>query len=243
MAGKYYVVAKGNQPGIFDSWAKAEIQVKGFGGAVFKSFKDLNEAEAWYEEITNEAPTYHFAHAVSALKGDAPSALKPQEALTAGKVVVYTDGGAIDNPGPGGYGVVLLFGAPPKTARKELSGGYRRTTNNRMEIMALIAALHALKRQSDVAVYADSRYLINSIEKGWAQRWRDNGWVRNGNGGSEPVPNADLWEQLLDLLAQHTVAFVWLKGHAGSRENERCDALARAAARQSDLPEDEGFNG
>jgi len=243
VAGKYYVVAKGNQTGIYDSWAKAEVQVKGFGGAVFKGFKDLSEADAWYEEITGDAPVYHFAHAVSATKANEPPAQKPQDALATGKVVVYTDGGAIDNPGPGGYGVVLLFGAPPKTARKELSGGFRRTTNNRMEIMALIAALQALKRQSDVVVYADSRYVINSIEKGWAQRWRDGGWVRNGDKGSESVPNADLWEQLLDLLAQHTVSFVWLKGHAGTRENERCDALARAAARQSDLPEDEGFSG
>ncbi len=250
MAGKYYVVAKGNQPGIYDSWPKAEVQVKGFGGAVFKGFKALIDAEDWFEEATGDAPVYHFAKPlISDESQPKQPVIKPNDALVEGKVVIYTDGGAIDNPGAGGYGVVLLFGAPPKTARKELSGGFRYTTNNRMEIIALIMALQVLKRQSEVVVYADSRYVINSIEKGWALRWRENNWerARKSETGDtseiEKVPNADLWAQLLELLAHHTVSFVWLKGHAGARENERCDQLAREAARHRDLPEDEGMNG
>ena len=240
------MVAKGNQIGIYDNWPKAEAQVKGFGGAVFKGFKALIDAEDWFEEVTGSAPVYHFAKPLISDESKQAPTIKPNDALIEGKVVIYTDGGAIENPGQGGYGVVLLFGAPPRTARKELSGGFRYTTNNRMEIMAVLVALRTLKRQSDVVIYADSRYVINSIEKGWALRWRDNNWERVKSGtddATEPVPNADLWEQLLTLLEQHTVSFVWLKGHAGARENERCDQLARAAARQSDLPEDEGFAG
>ena len=245
VAGKYYVVAKGNQPGIYDSWPKAEVQVKGFGGAVFKGFKALIDAEDWFEEVAGEAPVYHFAKPlISDESQPKQPTIKPNDALAEGKVVVYTDGGAIDNPGPGGYGVVLLFGAPPKTVRKELSGGFRHTTNNRMEIIALITALGALKRHSDVVVYSDSRYVINSIEKGWALRWRENNWERASKSDAsevEGVPNADLWAHLLELLTQHTVSFVWLKGHGGVRENERCDQLAREATRRPDLPDDEGM--
>jgi ribonuclease HI len=150
------------------------------------------------------------------------------------KVTIYTDGGCINNPGPGGFGVVLRY----DSHRKELSGGYRRTTNNRMEILAAIAGLEALREPCRVTLYSDSQYLVNAIEKGWAERWQANGWMRNKK---EKAINPDLWERLLDLCRTHTVKFEWLRGHAGHSENERCDELATAAARGSNLAIDEGY--
>ena len=135
-------------------------------------------------------------------------------------VTLYTDGAASGNPGPGGYGVILEF----QGKRKELSGGYRRTTNNRMELLAAIVGLEALKERCEVTLYTDSAYLVNAINEGWAQRWRAHGWMRNKN---EPALNPDLWERLLRLCEQHEVHFVWVKGHAGHPENERCDQLAQ----------------
>lgn len=152
------------------------------------------------------------------------------------RVTIYTDGGCIGNPGPGGYGVVLLYG--PK--RREMSGGFRRTTNNRMEIMAAIAGLEALRYRCAVTIYTDSRYLANSIMLGWAARWRRNGWKRNQK---EIAVNADLWERLLDLCARHEVRFEWLKGHAGDTENECCDRLSMHAAQSPDLATDVGYEG
>ncbi len=146
-------------------------------------------------------------------------------------VTIYTDGGALGNPGPGGYGVVLKHGEH----RKELSGGFRRTTNNRMELLAAIEALRALKARCRVTLHTDSKYMVNGITKGWAKRWRANDWMRNER---DPALNPDLWETLLDLCAQHNVRFVWVKGHAGNPDNERCDELAKEAAAQSNLPPD-----
>jgi len=138
------------------------------------------------------------------------------------KVTVYTDGACSGNPGPGGYGAVLLCGAH----RKELSGGTLQTTNNRMEMMGAIIALETLKSVCEVEVYSDSRYLVDAVEKGWVVRWKANGWRRNKR---EPALNVDLWERLLPLLATHKVKFNWMKGHSGHPENERCDFLARTA--------------
>ncbi len=150
------------------------------------------------------------------------------------QVTLYTDGGCINNPGPGGYGVVLLY----DSHRKELSGGFRKTTNNRMEILAAIAGLRALKESCRVTLYSDSQYLVNAIEKGWARRWQSNGWMRNKN---EKALNPDLWEKLLELCEIHKVHFEWLRGHAGHDENERCDELATSAARSSNLAIDEVY--
>jgi ribonuclease HI len=150
------------------------------------------------------------------------------------KVTIYTDGGCIGNPGPGGYGVVLLYGSH----RKELHGGFRRTTNNRMEIMAAIVGLRALKTKCAVTVYTDSQYLANAIMKGWAKRWRAKGWMRSKK---EKALNPDLWKQLLDLCAQHEVEFVWVRGHAGNPENERSDELSMHAAQRKGLPPDVGY--
>jgi len=150
------------------------------------------------------------------------------------EVTIYTDGGCIVNPGRGGYGVVLVSGKH----RKELSAGFRRTTNNRMEIMAAIAGLEALRRPCRVTVYSDSQYLVNAVELGWARRWRARGWMRSRN---EKALNPDLWERLLRACEPHDVKFRWLRGHAGHKENERCDELARAAANAPDLAVDEAY--
>ena len=149
-------------------------------------------------------------------------------------VTLYTDGGCINNPGPGGYGVVLIF----DSHRKELSGGFRRTTNNRMEIFAAIAGLEALKEPCRVTLFSDSQYLVYAIQKGWARKWQANGWRRNKK---ERAINPDLWERLLKLCEVHEVQFRWVRGHAGHTENERCDELAKSAARSPDLAADPGY--
>ena len=149
-------------------------------------------------------------------------------------VEIYTDGGAIGNPGPGGYGAVVLRGE----GREELSGGFRRTTNNRMQLAAAIAGLAALERPSAVTLHTDSKYVANGITKSWAEGWRRNDW-RKKNG--EKALNPDLWEKLLGLCARHEVSFRWVKGHAGIKENERCDELTGRWSRRKGLPADEAY--
>jgi ribonuclease HI len=149
-------------------------------------------------------------------------------------VTIYTDGACLGNPGPGGFGAVLLY----EDHRKELSGGFRLTTNNRMEIMAAIAALEALREKCRVTLHSDSQYLVNAMEQGWAARWRANNWRRNK---SETALNPDLWERLLECTERHKVAFRWLRGHVGDPENERCDRLAVAAAEGKNLGIDHGY--
>ena len=145
-------------------------------------------------------------------------------------IVIYTDGASRGNPGPGGYGVVLKF----KQHRKELSEGFRLTTNNRMELMAAIKGLEALKEPGhDVTIYSDSKYVIDAVEKGWLKSW-----VKKGFAGKK---NADLWLRFLKIYEQHQVKFVWVRGHAGNTENERCDQLAVASALGSQLLIDEGY--
>jgi ribonuclease HI len=150
------------------------------------------------------------------------------------EVTIYTDGGAVGNPGPGGYGVVLIHGKH----RRELSGGYRRTTNNRMEILAAIKGLEALKRHCRVTVYSDSQYVVNAMESGWAADWKAHGWMRNKK---ERAMNPDLWDRLLQLAGQHEVRFKWVRGHAGIKENERCDQLVRQATAGNNLQVDENY--
>lgn len=150
------------------------------------------------------------------------------------RITIHTDGSCLGNPGPGGYGVVLEYGE----RELELSGGFRRTTNNRMEILAVIVGLEALKGRCAVTVYSDSRYVVDAITKGWAVKWRANGWMRNRR---ERAVNPDLWERLLAALARHDVELRWVRGHAGNRGNVRADRLAVAAANGKNLPPDEGF--
>lgn len=139
------------------------------------------------------------------------------------KVALYTDGACRGNPGPGGWGAILQCGEQ----EKELSGGEPRTTNNRMELMAIIAGLEALKKSCDVTITTDSKYVVDAVTKGWAKKWQHNAWIKSDK---KPAKNPDLWERLLALLDRHTVTFVWVKGHAGHPENERCDQLAVEAA-------------
>ncbi len=138
-------------------------------------------------------------------------------------VDIYTDGACRGNPGPGGWGAILVYGG----REKELSGGERDTTNNRMELTAAIEALSALKVRCEVTLTSDSRYLIDGIEKGWAKSWRARGWKK---ADKSPALNPDLWGRLLDLLEKHDVTLVWVRGHVGHPYNERCDALATAYA-------------
>ncbi|MDJ1122216.1 ribonuclease HI [Olsenella sp. YH-ols2217] len=156
-------------------------------------------------------------------------------------VIVYTDGSSRGNPGPGGYGAVLLYTAPDGTEfRKELSQGFRETTNNRMEMLAVIAALEALKRPCAVSVHSDSQYVVNAHTKGWIKGWQKRGWK---TADKKPVKNRDLWERMAKAEEGHRVTFLWVKGHAGHELNERCDRLAVEAATGEDLLEDEGFCG
>lgn len=149
-------------------------------------------------------------------------------------VLIYTDGACIGNPGPGGYGVVIVAGVH----RAELSQGFRRTTNNRMEILAAIAGLQALTQKCRVTLFSDSEYVVKAMSLGWAKRWRAKGWKRNSR---EFALNPDLWERLLKLCEYHQVEFTWIRGHAGNSENERCDQLATQAAMGPHLSIDEGY--
>ncbi len=145
-------------------------------------------------------------------------------------VQIYTDGSSRGNPGPGGYGIVLVSGQ----RKKELSRGFRKTTNNRMELLAVIVALEALKRQGmDVLVVSDSKYVVDAISKGWITNWQRRGWTK--------VKNPDLWKRLLPLLRQQNVQFQWVKGHNNHPLNERCDRLAFNAATNDAVAIDQGF--
>lgn len=141
------------------------------------------------------------------------------------KIEIFTDGACSGNPGPGGYGVILRY----KGTSKELWGGDPSTTNNRMELTAVITALSALKEPCEVELYSDSKYIIDAVTKGWAKKWRANNWVKSDK---KKALNSDLWEKLLDLLEVHKVNFNWVKGHAGHPENERCDKLAVMGSKQ-----------
>ncbi|MCL2353696.1 MAG: ribonuclease HI [Defluviitaleaceae bacterium] len=153
---------------------------------------------------------------------------------------IYTDGACSGNPGPGGYGVVMLY----QGHRKEMQAAYKITTNNRMEILAAVVALETLKEPCNVRLFSDSRYLVDAIEKGWVTRWQQNNWKRNK---TEKALNIDLWERLLPLLDKHNVEFVWVRGHASNVENNRCDELATgaisAARENGGFVDDEGYEG
>ena len=150
------------------------------------------------------------------------------------KVLAFSDGSALGNPGPGGYGVVLTY----RGTTKELSRGYRYTTNNRMELLGAIVALETLKRRCSVALTTDSRYVVDGISEGWAEKWRANGWRRGKRGKAQ---NQDLWERLLNAASRHDVTFNWVRGHSGHPFNERCDQLANEAAKSTVLSNDKGY--
>jgi ribonuclease HI len=149
-------------------------------------------------------------------------------------VDLWTDGACLGNPGQGGYAAILLSG----DRRKEIVGGRKRTTNNRMELMGVLAGLAALKRSCAVTVHTDSQYLSDAVTKGWARGWKTRGW-RLASG--DPAKNVDLWERLLAELDKHRVEFRWVRAHVGIDENERADLLSREQAKREDLPPDDGY--
>lgn len=191
----------------------------------FLKEKELKNKENKVEQIVLAAKTSPEEKKSQASKADQ----KNQRS-----VVIYTDGACSGNPGAGGYGVVLLYG----DNKKELSEGYRLTTNNRMEVLAVIKGLEALKEPCQVTLYSDSKYVVDAIQKGWVKKWKANGWYRNKK---EKASNVDLWERLLVQLERHQVTFQWVKGHADNPGNERCDELARGAIAAGNLLEDENY--
>jgi ribonuclease HI len=148
-------------------------------------------------------------------------------------ITIYTDGASSGNPGPGGYAAVIVQGRQ----RREITGGFRQTTNNRMELYAAIAGLEAMQGSQAVRLVSDSQYLVESIKQGWVQVWQAKGWRKTKK---ERVPNADLWRRLLALLEQHQVEFEWVEGHAGDPFNERANRLAQRSLLAANLPADEG---
>ena len=155
------------------------------------------------------------------------------------KIEIFTDGACSGNPGKGGYGAVLIYGEH----RKEISEGFRLTTNNRMEILGVLEAFRCLKKPCDVTLCSDSKYVIDALVQGWAYKWRENSWMRTKR---DKALNVDLWEPLLTEIEKHNVTYKWVKGHAGHPENERCDRLAVAAgagavAEGKALPPDTGY--
>ena len=225
---KYYAVAQGRKTGIFTSWPEAQQHVTGVANAIFKSFKTQQEAESFLKN-----PSFSSGSSKTGPKKAHGSPKKTcPDTYPEGTVVVYTDGGAIGNPGPGGYGVVIKD-------KQELSGGYNLTTNNRMEMMGVMVALKALqKEKAPIVLHSDSKYVIDGLNKGWARNWKKKGWIKSdGN----PAKNADLWAGLLDLVAGIDITFKWVKGHAGNPLNERCDELANGTARKKGMPDDVGY--
>lgn len=220
---KFYAVAVGRESGIFTDWPTTETLVKGFPGAKYKSFPSQAAAERWLEN-----PVY--AKKTSSSGKISQNNIQSEE--DSADIVIYTDGGSINNPGPGGYGAVIVDGG----RKRELSGGYRLTTNNRMEMMAAIVALREVTGETEsIHLYSDSSYLVNGISKGWVKRWQSNGWKRSDG---QDVLNIDLWQELIKLIAGGNVHLHWVKGHAGNVLNERCDRLAVRSARKDDLPID-----
>lgn len=151
-------------------------------------------------------------------------------------VKLYTDGACSGNPGPGGIGAILVCG----DKRREISAGFQHTTNNRMELLAVISGLEALNRPCRVRVYSDSQYLVKAIKERWVYKWAKNGWMRTR---TAPALNSDLWSRLLSLMKEHEVEFEWVRGHSGHPENERCDNLAVKAYGGRALLRDEGYRG
>ena len=230
---KFYAVAAGRTTGIFTSWPEAQAQVTGFPGAVFKSFKTKKEADAFLADPVLGGKSGTGKKQKSSHVPDNTD----QQIYPEGTIVVYTDGSAIGNPGPGGYGVVIQ--ADEDQPAQELSGGYNHTTNNRMEMTAVIKALEILEgTSSPVVLHSDSKYVVDALNKGWAQNWHKRNWHKSdGN----PALNADLWKRLLPLSQTMEVRFVWVRGHSGNLLNERCDILANTAARQNGWPDDKGY--
>ncbi len=236
---QYYVVVKGHSPGLYKTWFGddgAAKQVEAYPQALYKGFYTLEQATDWLRELGPEklrtyAPNLllHLENAPTKSTADPVQALLDQ-----GKVVIYTDGSSLGNPGKGGYGVVIRN----DDQISELSAGYFETTNNRMEMMACIVALKSLKKNSDVVIFSDSKYIVDAVTKGSADRWKANRWLKSDR---KKIANIDLWKELLTLCDEHKVEFRWVRGHFTDANNERCDQLANVAARSKNLKHDTGY--
>jgi ribonuclease HI len=227
---RFYTVLKGRVPGIYTRWfgpGGAEEQIRGYAGADYRGFATREEAQDYFEHPKISPKRKQGAMGNDQAEEGARDGLKRH-------IHIYTDGGCIDNPGPGGFGVVIIEG----DKRLELSGGYRLTTNNRMELMACIKALQTFKKAEQAILFTDSQYVANAVQKGWAMKWRSRKWMRDK---THKAVNSDLWAELLVLLERHDVVFRWVRGHAGNPENERCDVLAGRAATGPELAIDTGY--
>ena len=217
MVKKFYAVKEGRVPGIYETWDKCKAQVDGYSSAVFKGFATKEEAEAFIGVVRKNKPSAHKAirSSVSAQK---------QKDYDVDRVIVYTDGSCLKNPGgPGGYAAIIRVGQ----LVREISGSEPATTNNRMEMMAAITALQFFEKPTSIVIYTDSQYLRRGLASGWVENWKRNGWItKNGT----PVLNKDLWIELDRLNSFHRVVWNWVKGHNGNPLNERCDELAVDAA-------------
>jgi len=217
---KFYVVWAGLVPGIYKTWNECKIQIDGYPGARYKGYFDRISAEKAFQQGPDQRFPPKKIKSSTSFNGDHGPLLQE------GKIVIYTDGSALNNPGPGGYGAVILNGEN----RVELSGGFRKTTNNRMEMLAAIKALAHIQSQTSIVLFTDSKYIVDSVTKGWAQRWKSKGWFRTKDQYAE---NRDLWATMLTLIDSRKVEFRWVKGHAGIPENERCDELATSESGNS----------
>lgn len=214
----FYAVKKGRQPGVYNSWGECFEQVNGFSGAIYKKFKV--EADAW-AYVSGEA---HGSDTTLTVTDDQNNVSDVPSDKT---VALYTDGACSGNPGPGGFGYAVVNN--DKLTLKG-SGGLTFTTNNQMELAAVIEGLKALHQNCSVMVYTDSSYVVNAFEKHWIDGWKKRNWVKSDG---SPVLNQGLWEQLLSVMSRHKeVKFVWVKGHAGNKYNELCDKLAVEAIKQ-----------
>lgn len=238
-AKSIYIVIRGLRPGVYTTWGGkdgAEAQVKGCPDAFYHGFRTEAEAARWLKSLKIPAAKLP-ADVARLLLADRPAPAVENNLKAAqetGKVILFTDGACTRNPGPGGYGAILIHA----NRRKEISGGFRLTTNNRMEMTACIMGLKQLKTSSQVMVFSDSRYLVDGMSGGKAARWQAAGWRRTGG---LKVENSDLWETLLKLCAVHQVEFSWVKGHAEYPENMRCDELAVQAAHRDAAAVDAGY--
>jgi len=226
----FYAVFRGRVPGIYSRWfghGGAQEQIEGFNGALYRGFVTIEEAREFMVHPHYSQTRKQSDHEEHDTQGG-------EREETGPTIRIYTDGGCIDNPGPGGYGVVIIKDGK----RVELSGGYRLTTNNRMELIACIQALRSLKKRSHTILFTDSQYVANAVQKGWAVKWRARHWMRDK---THKAINSDLWAELLGLLEKHDVVFRWVRGHAGNPENERCDMLAKKAAQGMNLQPDPGY--
>jgi len=237
---QYYAVVHGRNPGIYNKWFGedgAADQVENFPEALYKGFYTKEEAIQWLRELGQETLLTYAPGLLELIESSIH--LKTidiyDELLKADRVVIHTDGCALGNPGTGGFATILRF----KDRKKEISGGFEETTNNRMELIACIEGLKALKQKCSAVVFSDSKYLVDAMANGWALKWRANRWMKDR---SHKVSNADLWAKLLELCEQHEVEFRWVRGHNLDKTNERCDFLAKLAAKKPNLNADEGFN-